>query len=285
MTRRRSNLLRAAPWAIAILGLVPLVILAKRLRGEGSAPLSAQAVLDPDTDWTQGYIEVQATERDPREPFFQGKVFLLVWRLDRPVFDTLTIVRSASRNYGSEMIQTPMVTEQTRTAMMSDATQRSIRMPAPHSLGLVTERHPSAFPFDSARFNFDLKLDPDIPLHLVRVRNVVPGFDLSKDVRVSRTPEHAIHVEFENRNPFIQAMCIFLGMTSIVFALIILIVTKTEALATSVASYFFSLWSVRGIVAPLVPTSPTFVDYWTVGVSYLLLIGLLARVAARKARS
>src|SRR5207247_4254031 len=239
MERRRKRLALAARVSIAALAAVPLFVLLARWYWEGSAPLTLNAVLDAGTE-PNGYIEIQAVARDAQEPTFQGKVFVLLWKLDGvDPFGTLTITRSPSRDYASSIIH---------TAMISDTVEKSFRMADWQPMGLVMDTgHPSMFPFDSAQSTFNLRLDPNVRLHWLRVRNFVPGFDLVPDGRVGRTPEGDIHVEFGlRRKPLIQYMCIFLGAGSVLFAGLILTITKVEALATSVASYFFSLWSLRG---------------------------------------
>jgi hypothetical protein len=69
---------------------------------------------------------------------------------------------------------------------------------------------------------------------------------------------------------------------SLIFAILILALKKAEPLAAGIASFFFSLWSLRGILDPQIRTFPTLIDYWFVLLCSFLLTGLLWRLLTRR---
>ena len=56
------------------------------------------------------------------------------------------------------------------------------------------------------------------------------------------------------------------------FLVLILRTAQLQNLATSMAAFFFSLWSLRGILAPMMKTFPTLFDY---GILTLCLLAVL----------
>ena len=52
------------------------------------------------------------------------------------------------------------------------------------------------------------------------------------------------------RNPFVQTTAIIVGLAALIFGLLLGRIRLAEDLARATAAYFFSLWSVRGLVTP-----------------------------------
>lgn len=82
------------------------------------------------------------------------------------------------------------------------------------------------------------------------------------------------------RNPFVQAIAVIVSLGAIVFGLLLGRIKKTEDLVMATASYFFSIWSVRGIVVPSGLTYPTLLDLWFITVSVIVLFVVAWRLSA-----
>ncbi len=80
-----------------------------------------------------------------------------------------------------------------------------------------------------------------------------------------------IHFEMR-RNPLVQLKAIVMSIAAALFVLIIPFTVKLDALPTSVASFFFSIWSVRGILSSEMRVFPTRFDIIILFPSVLLLL-------------
>jgi hypothetical protein len=148
----------------------------------------------------------------------------------------------------------------------------------PTSIDFPTNDHGHArFPFDSSIVSTDLSFSTDIPIDSIRITNRVAGFYLSRPA-ATKTPG-TIHLTFVlHRDLFTQVLCALIIVSGAVFAGLILMSQKPEALGTSAAAFFFSLWSLRGVLASQIQTFPTFFDYAIVLLCSLMLAGLVWRV-------
>jgi len=63
------------------------------------------------------------------------------------------------------------------------------------------------------------------------------------------------------------------------FLIAIVVFVKKEALPTSIASFFFSLWSIRAILSSEMKTFPTVLDLAILSLCVLLLVLLGLRLA------
>jgi Flp pilus assembly protein TadB len=84
------------------------------------------------------------------------------------------------------------------------------------------------------------------------------------------------------RNRLIWLFAVVFVVIAAVFALIIIQLADVQALATSVASYFLSLWSLRRIMEGEIKVFPTVFDAMILGLSILLLVLLVFRVAVHR---
>ena len=86
-----------------------------------------------------------------------------------------------------------------------------------------------------------------------------------------------------------QLTALVLCVASFVFLVLIVRLEKTESLAASVASFFFSLWSIRVILGSDIKTFPTFIDLWILTLCILMVFGLIGKVlwarGTRKSKS
>jgi|SRR5262245_48322848 len=137
------------------------------------------------------------------------------------------------------------------------------------------------FPFDSSQLDLTFTFEPAIPIEAVRVINRVPGFILSRSSAIAdRNVDGSLRVRFLlRRNLFTQVLCVLILVAGLCFAVLILATQTLSAVGSSVAAFFFSLWSLRGVLASQIQTFPTFFDYAIVLLYGFMLAGLIWRVA------
>ena len=174
------------------------------------------------------------------------------------------------------------------TALRYDvlANQLWATKPVGISLYRVSGSH-SDFPFDSAEFEFDMTYSPVVPINYVGVRDRNAGFGIGcGSLKVKRKAPGVVHIQFEaRRNPLVQLTAIVLVLAGLIFLLVIVFVVKVESLPTSVASFFFSLWSIRAIMASQLRTFPTILDLAVLSLCALFLVLLGIRLAIRQIRA
>jgi uncharacterized membrane protein len=143
------------------------------------------------------------------------------------------------------------------------------------------------FPFDSARFDFDLSSDLTVPINNFMIRNRNPSFDVvCSTFRVRRLGRNTLHLSFEaRRNPVVQLTAVVLVAAGLLFLIGIVVFVKKDSLPTAVASFFFSLWSIRAILSSEMKTFPTLLDLSVLSLCVLLLVALGVRLALREIRS
>ena len=107
-----------------------------------------------------------------------------------------------------------------------------------------------------------------------------------ENVKVKRLDGGSVHLEFElRRSPLVQLSAVVLGAAGLLFLVLIMRLEKVESLATSVASYFFALWSIRGIMSSEIRVFPTLLDAWILTLCVLLIVALIWRAALRTPRN
>ena len=240
-----------------------------------NAVITTAVTLDASSLTNFSYLEIQLREQEAREPSFKGNFFLYIGQFKGQTSPYLSVKISEGRGYGASILNVGMVREHS-------ADFRSQKREDIHII-TSTGSH-NFFPFDSSNFDFEVTLDPNLPIQMVRIVNRVPGFLMdSEALQAIRTNNRSIHIKFQlTRDPFVQLLSTVLAIASVVFASLILSIERMEVLATSMASFFFSLWSIRGIMASELRTFPTLLDYWTLALCCLLLIGLTWKLALRK---
>jgi hypothetical protein len=153
--------------------------------------------------------------------------------------------------------------------------------PKPLDVGLPT---PSVsqrlFPFDSPAFNVAFKFEPPKRPKVVIFRNRTPDFiPLCDTLRAEWNGADTLDLQLTfRRNPFVQATIVIIGLAALAFGVLLGRIKKAESLATATASYFFSLWSIRGIVAPTAVAYPTLLDFWLMAVSIVVLFLVAWRI-------
>ena len=222
------------------------------------------------------YFEIQLVEQHPTEPIFEGKFFVYVGDFDGDPPKALLVRRSEERTYGSSVSKVPLIKTE----------RNELRTKKFEEFNLITETNTHRdFPLDSAKFDFDLTLTPELPISVIRVVNRVPGFIIDCETLNVRRSGNGFHIAFQLlRNRLTQLMVFVLMGASILFVILIWWIESTSSLATSVASFFFAMWSIRAIFAPVVKTFPTLMDSGILGISILLLLSLFWKLLLRPAK-
>ena len=115
---------------------------------------------------------------------------------------------------------------------------------------------------------------------VIRIVNRVPGFVMNcREMFVTRPNSRTVHIKFGlHRSPFAQLYTVTLTLASIVFLFLIIRITQFTSLATAMASFFLSLWSIRRIFDPQIKTFPTLFDHGILCICMLALFCLLWKV-------
>ena len=214
------------------------------------------------------YLEIQLTEYHPSDPIFSGQLFFVSADPSNAGVSTVAVTSTGlpKRRYGS-----------TRHSIKTgwDPSWNALKPQAPENFSLVSETGShQTFPLDSALFDFELDIDPPINFRAIRITNRVPGFVMyCSTMQVNRPQARTVHIRFGlDRSPIIQLFAVMLVVAPIGFLVLILRTAQLQNLATSMAAFFFSLWSLRGILAPMMKTFPTLFDY---GILTLCLLAVL----------
>lgn len=239
-----------------------------------------QVAFQPMPPGLSGYIEFRLKEEEPVEPLFDGNVFI-----------------SLADRYGTQPMRlslerSPIGTYARSTTIVDlgyDQQAGALWMGTPKEFDLVraSGSHRN-FPFDSASLAFDIKVTPAVDLRVVRVYNQVSGFVMDCDaLKANRSGDGLYHIELNlSRNPLVQLTAVILGVASLAF-LVLAAFMKPETLPTSVASFFFSLWSIRAILSSQIKTFPTLLDSFilTLCATLLLILGWKLTLANGKSEA
>jgi hypothetical protein len=228
-------------------------------------------------DDRNGYLEIQLTRQHPVEPYFEGQFFLVSVDPQDAAVSSVRVTRSAEKTYGRSEIKIPMVWDQEWNAL---------RAVSPQRFDLITmERSHAYFPWDSATFEFDLTFNPVVTnFKGLRLVNHVPGFVLRcAECRATKSSNGQVHILFLlDRSPLIQLTVYVVAAAPIIFILLIMSLTQVESVVVSVASYFVSIWSLRGILSEPMKTFPTLFDCWLLSMSMIMIIFFLWKIIRLK---
>jgi hypothetical protein len=220
-------------------------------------------------------IQIVLLGQEAREPLFTGTIFFGLE--DTPLgADHLDLTRGAAETYAPSVIRLSLVRDD---GFGLHTVPTGIDFP-------TNDRGHARFPLDSSTVATDISFSGDISIDAIRITNRVAGFLLSRPTAtISKAGTiQTVHLRFVlKRDLFTQTLCALILFSGAVFATLILTTQKPEALGTSVAAFFFSLWSLRGVLASQILTFPTLFDYAIVLLCSLMLAGLLLRVATHPA--
>ena len=253
--------------AIVLFGLVIVLIAigfvyatTSAWRAQESAGLSCGSLsVDAPHTYIQYSIKDQAVE-----PYFQGSIFINLGEASTPL--QADVVTTAGRTYANTVTHVEFFRdEQNKTFWMR---KESSEVPFVRTSGSARD-----FPFDSAIVDFDTTFQPSLPIRGLVLRNFNPSFYIPCNKVVSAIGPEKIHLRFEmHRKPLVQLMALVIIISATLFVLIIPFSVKKDALPTSVASFFFSVWSTRGILASEMKVFPTQFDVAILALCVLLLL-------------
>jgi hypothetical protein len=194
------------------------------------------------------------------ERYFRGSIFINLG-------DTATVpypvevLTTGQRNYGTPITNAEFYRDELSKALW----MRKESTDAPFYVASGSHHD---FPFDSGRIEFDTTVRPPLNLKFVVMRNWNPSFYIPCDTAKVTTAENKIHVTFEMRRNRLVEPRSDNGHCGLDRGL--------AALPTSVASFFFSIWSIRGILSSEIRVFSTKFDIAILlpCVVFLPLIGL-----------
>lgn len=220
-------------------------------------------------DEHNGYLEIDVNKQDPTNEIFEGELFVY-YPLKQTPPNAMTITRSAFGHYGSSTFNIPLV-----PWSQGKAFPNAMKIELPTSG--ATHRH---FPFDSPHFEIALILDPPIQPKVIRFMNRTGAFiPICDSFKASWDAPNILKINVDyQRNPFVQSTVVFLCLGAFIFALLLLLPRTLESLATATASYFLSIWSLRGIVDRAILSYPTYFDMTLLSLSMLVLLIVSWRV-------
>lgn len=222
------------------------------------------------------YLQLGLHDQHPTEPYFNSDLFLNLGNAygKNPVRVSFTV--SGSRGYGANLRYLDLNYDEFNHTLWAGK-------PVDTGFDRVSLSH-RYFPFDSAKFDFDVTYTPAVPINNISVRNFNPSFVLACDTYVvERKAPNVLHISFEaRRNPLVQTTSVVLIIAGFLFLIGIIFFVKRENLPTSIASFFFSLWSIRAILASEMKTFPTVLDLAILSLCVLLLVSLGIRIGLRK---
>jgi hypothetical protein len=225
------------------------------------------------------YVQLDVRDQHPTEPYFNGGLFLNLNNAygKKPVRVTITL--SGSSVFAQSI---------NNVDLQYDEVAQTLWMAKPVDIGLnrLSGSHRD-FPFDSAKFDFDLSYNPTVPINNFLIRNRNPSFDLACDTyHVERIAANKVRISFEvRRNPLVQLTAVVLVGAGFLFLIGIVVFVKRESLPTTIASFFFSLWSIRAIMSSEMKAFPTALDLAILSLCVLLLVALGVRLAVKEIRT
>ncbi len=224
------------------------------------------------------YVRFDLQDQHANEPYFNGGIFLNLGDHPEGPFKVESLV-SSSRGYGDQSININLAYDRENKALWM---QKVMDVAFYRGSG-----SPRDFPFDSTNFAFTAGFDPKLDFGAVIVRNFNPSFYIPCDTFGAEALNGGVYrVHFSaQRNPLVKLTAIILLCGGFLFLLAIAFYVKRDALPTAVASYFFSLWSIRSILSSEIKSFPTKLDLAILSFCVVLLIGVALRLAFARARS
>jgi hypothetical protein len=120
--------------------------------------------------------------------------------------------------------------------------------------------------------------EPAIHLQSVSLSNRVAGFYIPCDAIAVRAEMGSAQISFElRRNPLITGAAVLLLLVAAVFAILIPLFMETGPLPAALSSYFFAVWTIRGLFGLTAEGFPTLFDLCIISLVLLIVVLLLLR--------
>jgi hypothetical protein len=224
-------------------------------------------------------VQFNIGNQEPVEPVFKGQVFVNLGADSGIAPVNVSLATTSNQGYGTTSTYLQLVYDQVnQTLWMNKAADLSfVRVAGSHR----------DFPFDSAKFDYQATFTPPVALDDVLLRNTNSGFYMPcGSVSVTNTGTSGFHIIFElKRNPLVQLTATVLIIAAFLFLLAIVVSVKKESLATAIASFFFSLWSIRAILSSEMKAFPTLLDLGILSLCVLLLVLMGVRLGLEQWKS
>jgi hypothetical protein len=265
---------------ICVVGSLVVVVVGIAIAGgvrtgwrAANAGLECQKEFDPLPYQNNGYIEFSIEKQELIEPVFDGKYFInLADEYGRGPLE-LKVTTTGARSYGNSQSVAHLNWDNTAQVLWM--------MGGANPMGYISQSGSHRdFPLDSARFDFTLKTDPWVNLPVFRFNNHVTGFTMPCEAaKVLRGTDGSYQISFElRRDALTRLTAVLLVGAAALFALAITLFVDRKSLGTAVASYFFSLWSIRGIFGLGAEGFPTKLDISVLALCVLILLLLALRL-------
>lgn len=225
------------------------------------------------------YIQVELLDQEPFEPIFNSRMYLSLSQAHRKDPERITFETSPTRTFAGVAFHADLLYREDTHTLVPDKTLDFyiVRTKGSHR----------DFPFDSAEFDFDLSHSPPVPIGRYAVRNLNHSFDVPcATMKVETRAPGREHLHFEaTRNRVVQLTAVLLLGAGFLFLIGIVTFVKSESLPTAIASYFFSMWSIRSILSSEIKTFPTDLDLGILSLCALLLVALGIRLSLKELRA
>jgi hypothetical protein len=276
--RWRSSIILAGAALLAVVVVLVAFAVHKGWQTATANQIECQTGFQPLPYASNGYIEFFLEKQELAEPLFDGSYFIDLTQEYGKGPMRLKVTTSGARSYGSSISVADMSwNESIQELRMND----KVRMDFVSQSG--SHRN---FPFDSARFDFALRTDPLVNIPVFRFNNRVSGFYMPcDDVKVTRSEDGSFRVSFGvKRDLLTRVAAVLLFGAAVIFAFAITMPADGKALPAALASYFFSLWSIRGVFGLGAEGFPTLLDVGILTLCMLILILLFSRILIRAYR-
>jgi hypothetical protein len=224
------------------------------------------------------YMELDIDSQRLREPIFDGGYFINLGEDvgESEQFRTVTRLKITQ----SETTQTGSQAKSIFTPQLITHEKNRITYMRPHEEIAFISRSNShyMFPFDSASFNDTFSFEPAIELNAIVLTNRVAGFYMPCCAIAMHTELGRAQISFElRRNPLITGAAVLLLLGAGVFAVLIPLFMETGPLPHALSSYFFAVWTIRGLFGLTPEGFPTFFDLCIVSLVLLIVLLLFLR--------
>jgi hypothetical protein len=263
--------------AACVCGLLALVLLAifglsllRAYESHGANALSCE-VGPGHVNNNLTYVQIELLDQDPTEPTFKGNLFVYLGDAqDKGPQQHIDFRVSGNRIFAPTVLPANF-----RYGPMGLWMEKRLEFALTRTAGSHRD-----FPFDSANFDFDLSWSPAVQIDNFFLRNRNPSFDVRCERLRTTISSNKIHVSFEaRRNPLVQLTAVVLLGAGFLFSLGIAGFVRPDALPPAVASFFFSLWSFRGILSSEMKIFPTIFDLLILSLCVWVLVLLGLRLA------
>ena len=135
------------------------------------------------------------------------------------------------------------------------------------------------FPLEGLHFSISIETEPATKFKRIEFYNRTPGLVLKENPKPVLKKD-MIEISFDlRRGIFDQILFYVFAVVSLLYVYLFLrYIKKKFDLTIYVSGFFIALWSIRGIFSFGVKAFPTYLDYVTLTLSVILLVGILSKI-------